>query len=86
MYINIGAATVLRTENIVGIFDIDNTTISARTRSYLNKAEKNGRIINVAEDIPKSFIVVNEAGKNIVYLSQLSTSTLLKRTSYINYL
>ncbi|MBP3705731.1 MAG: DUF370 domain-containing protein [Clostridia bacterium] len=86
MYINIGAATVLRTENIVGIFDMDNTTVSARTRRYLNTAEKEGKIINVAEDIPKSFVVVNEDGENIIYLSQLSTSTLLKRTNYINYL
>ena len=86
MYINIGATCVLRTENIIGIFDLDNTTISARTRKYLNRAEKEGRVILVAEDLPKSFIVTEEEGEQKIYLSQLSTQTLLKRTDYIEYL
>ena len=86
MYINIGGTTVLRTENIIGIFDLDNTTISARTRNYLNRAEREGNVILVAEDLPKSFIVTKEDGQQRVYLSQLSTQTLLKRTDYIEYL
>ena len=86
MYIHIGATCVLRTENIIGIFDLDNTTISARTRKYLNRAEKEGRVILVAEDLPKSFIVTEEEGEQKIYLSQLSTQTLLKRTDYIEYL
>lgn len=86
MYIHIGGTTVLRTENIIGIFDLDNTTISARTRNYLNRAEREGNVILVAEDLPKSFIVTQEDGQQRVYLSQLSTQTLLKRTDYIEYL
>ena len=86
MYIHIGGTTVLRTENIIGIFDLDNTTVSARTRNYLNRAEKQGSVIIVAEDLPKSFIVTEEEGEQKIYLSQLSTQTLLKRTDYIEYL
>ena len=86
MYIHIGGTTVLRTENIIGIFDLDNTTVSARTRNYLNRAEREGNVILVAEDLPKSFIVTQEDGQQRVYLSQLSTQTLLKRTDYIEYL
>ena len=86
MYIHIGGTTVLRTENIIGIFDLDNTTVSARTRNYLNRAEREGNVILVAEDLPKSFIVTQEDGQQWVYLSQLSTQTLLKRTDYIEYL
>lgn len=86
MYIHIGGTTVIRTENIIGIFDLDNTTISARTRNYLNKAERGGRVIIVAEDLPKSFIVTQEDGEQKIYLSQLSTQTLLKRTDYLEYL
>ena len=86
MYIHIGGTTVLRTENIIGIFDLDNTTVSARTRKYLNRAEREGNVILVAEDLPKSFIVTQEDGQQRVYLSQLSTQTLLKRTDYIEYL
>ena len=86
MYIHIGGTAVLRTENIIGIFDLDNTTISARTRNYLNRAEKEGKVILVAEDLPKSFIVTEENGEQKIYLSQLSTQTLLKRTDYLEYL
>lgn len=86
MYIHIGGTTVLRTENIIGIFDLDNTTISARTRNYLNRAEREGRVIIVAEDLPKSFVVTEKCGEQKIYLSQLSTQTLLKRTDYLEYL
>ncbi len=76
MYINIGSNKMLREQDIVGIFDLDSTTISKRTRAYLSGAEKNGMVENIAADLPKSFVV--EKSKKI-YLSQLSTTTLNKR-------
>ena len=86
MYIHIGQNTVLRTEDIVGIFDIETTSVSKRTRDYLTKAEKSGDVINVAEDLPKSFIVTkdknNQKGK--VYLSQISSATLCRRSEYLS--
>ena len=77
MYIHIGSGYVLRRDEIIGIFDMDNTTSSHITRDYLNAAEKRKAITNTAEDIPKSFIVT---GTGDVYLSQLMTQTLLKRS------
>ena len=76
MYVNIGGGHVIESDSLVGIFDLDITSQSAITRNYLNLAEKNGRVINAAEDIPKSFIVCNDER---VYLSQPSPATLLKR-------
>lgn len=77
MYIHIGNNYVLREDEIVGIFDLDNTTISARTRLFLSKAEKKGNIVLTGNELPKSFIVTNKGNK--VFLSQLATSTLSKR-------
>lgn len=77
MYIHIGNNYVLREDEIVGIFDLDNTTISARTRLFLSKAEKKGNIVLTGNELPKSFIVTNKGNK--VFLSQLATVTLSKR-------
>ena len=66
----------MKTDEIVGIFDIDNTTVSKKTRDYLSDAEKEGRVVYVSAELPKSFIVCKD---KTVYISQISTTTLLKR-------
>lgn len=79
MYLHLGAGAVVRTESIIGVFDLDNTSQSHLTRSYLTAAEKRGQVVNVSEDIPKSFVVCRDGGKTIVYLSQMSPQTLQRR-------
>lgn len=79
MYLHLGEKTVVRTETIVGIFDLDNTTVSSHTRSYLSRAEKEGNVINVSFELPKSFIVCVENGEEKVYISQISSQTVYKR-------
>lgn len=79
MYLHLGSGAVVRSESIVGVFDLDNTSQSHLTRKYLTAAEKSGQVINVAEDIPKSFVVCKDESGMRVYLSQMSTQTLLKR-------
>lgn len=78
---------VITFDEIIGIFDLDTTTVSKRTRDYLSKAEKAGIVENVCYDIPKSFIVCKDKnGNEKVYISQISSSTLLKRTGYVDSL
>lgn len=81
MYLYLGNDIVINSKRIVGIFDADNTTISKDTRKFLNLSEKNGRIINVSYELPKSFIVCidRKTREKRVYLCQLSPSTLQKR-------
>ena len=80
MYLNIGQDTVISDKNILGIFDLDNTTVSKSTREYINTASKNGECITVSiEELPKSFIVVAEKDKKEIYISPLNTSTIFKR-------
>ena len=81
MYLHLGQNTVITFDEIIGIFDLDNTTVAKKTRDYLSLAQKEGRVVEVSNELPKSFIVCrNKEGKNIIYLSQISTTTLLKRT------
>lgn len=79
MYLHLGQDTVISTENILGIFDMDTSTISKSTRNYLSLAEKNKRVVNVSSELPKSFIVCVENGETTVYISQISSQTLQKR-------
>ena len=87
MYLHLGMDKVITFDEIIGIFDLDTTTVSKRTRDYLAKAEKAGIVENVCYDIPKSFIVCRDKnGNEKVYISQISSTTLLKRTGYIDSL
>ena len=79
MYLHLGKGAVVRQEDVVAIFDLDVTSQSHWTRSYLAAAEKAGEVVNAAEDLPKSFLVCREAGGQRVYLSQMAAATLLKR-------
>lgn len=82
MYLHLGEKTVIKTDEIIGIFDLDNTTLSKHTRDFLKESEKNGEVINVSYELPKSFIVCVENKIKKVYISQIAASTLYKRIKY----
>ena len=85
MYLHLGNDIAVRKREIVAIFDLDNTSQSAQTRRYLSAAERAGRVVNAAGDeLPKSFVVCARDGVQTVYLSQLNSSTLLKRSESNN--
>lgn len=81
MYLHLGENTVVRTDSIIGIFDMDTSTISKWTKDYLSNATINKRVINVSMELPKSFVVCNENNEIKVYVSQISSQTLMKRKS-----
>lgn len=80
MYLHLGQETVVRVRDIVGMFDMDNTTVSKHTRQFLADAEQAGKVVNVSQELPKAFVVCRSgAGEETVYVSQISTATLMKR-------
>ena len=78
MYLSIGHDLAVRSSAVVGIFDMDNTTTSKRTRDFLEAAQKEGLIVP-CDDLPKSYIVTVEYGMTRIYESTLAASTLEKR-------
>ena len=85
MYLYLGGDAVARGEDIVGIFDLDNTTVSKHTRSFLSGAEKGGNVVTTTWDIPKAFVVCakpkkEKFQKSTVYLTQMAPATLRKRS------
>ncbi|MBQ3146531.1 MAG: DUF370 domain-containing protein [Oscillospiraceae bacterium] len=78
MYLSIGNDMAVRDRSVIGIFDIDNTTVTARGREFLSRAEKEGQVVP-CDDLPKSYVLTVEYGMERVYLSGLSSATLEKR-------
>lgn len=80
MYLHLGQSFVVHQKDVLGIFDLDNTSSSFRTRKFLEKADREGRVVTATDDLPKSFVLCQgKDGKAIVYLSQLSSATLRGR-------
>ena len=87
MYIHLGRDTMIRMDEVIGIFDLDTSTIAKNTRDYLSRAEKAGDVVNVAVDLPKTFVVVKNPKRptgQTVYLSQISSAKLLKRAGQMS--
>ncbi len=79
-YLHIGMNVMVDPRRVIGIFDLDNTSTSKLTRRFLDGAEKEGVVQSACEDIPRSFVVCDHPyHRQIVYLSQLNSQTLLKR-------
>lgn len=87
MYLHLGQDTVIQTKDIIGIFDLENSTISKYTREYLAKSEKEGKVVNVSMEMPKSFVLCCDKKEIVtVYISQISSTTLLKRSRFMENL
>lgn len=80
MYLHIGNGMVVNDRDIVGIFDIDYCSVDRRTRDFLSRAQKEGRIVDVSQEIPKSFIVVRSDDEEKVYITNISPATLTRRS------
>ena len=78
MYLHMGQDFIVREQEIIGIFDIDTTSTGTRTREFLERAENEGAVVSMSNDIPKSFIVTDFPYET-VYLSPISSAALAGR-------
>ena len=82
MYLHLGQNIMVRNQDVIGIFDLDNTTWSFRTRRFLERAEREGRVTAVGDDLPRSFVLVQEGDRPpAVYITALSSAALFARGS-----
>lgn len=79
MYVHIGQDYMLPTDSIVTIFDMDTATWSKRTRALIARLEREGRVVPVFEDLPKSAVLCDGALGEMLYLTQLSSAALQRR-------
>jgi len=77
MYLHIGGDTVLQTDEVIGLFDLDGASRGKGTQGFLHRREKDGRLIQTLEDsLPRSFAVT---ASDRVYLSPITIETLYHR-------
>lgn len=81
MYFFASGYKILNSDDIIGIFDTDTSTVSAVTRSTLRKAESEKRMESITREIPKSFIITDEIEGGKIYMSQISPKILKKRAT-----
>ncbi len=79
MYLHLGGNGVVKTRDIIGIFDLDKTTVSARTRGFLAAKEKQKKVRVLGEGLPQSFVLTATKQTETLYLSPISSGTLAKR-------
>jgi hypothetical protein len=80
MYIHLGGEKIIRTSQVVAIFDITIEQSSKLSRQFMSQAQKNRSVETIGEEEPKSIVVTQER----VYYSPISTSTLKKRAHYLD--
>ena len=79
MYLHIGNGESIKTEDIIGIFDLDTSTVSKTTKKYISKKEKEGRVEYLDFDLPRSFILTQNKKGEKIKLSRISTTGLKQR-------
>lgn len=80
MYLHIGNDTVINTSELIGVFDIEKTSVSKNTKDFLRDAGKKGRVRYVSGEMPKSFAVCLDKDLNeTVYVTNISAATIKKR-------
>ncbi|MCL2082221.1 MAG: DUF370 domain-containing protein [Oscillospiraceae bacterium] len=76
MYLHIGQNAILQTQDIIGIFDLDNSSRGKDTRNLLAKSEREGKVYASGGALPRSFVLLADGA---VYLTPISTATIVKR-------
>ena len=79
MYLHLGQNVVVLENDVIGFFDLDNTTGSHITRDFLSAAEKKGIVSSASDELPRTFVLCSSEKSAEIHLSQLSTQALIKR-------
>ncbi len=79
MYLHIGNDFSVDIRDVIGIFDLENTTVEKCTKLLLDRAVKEKKCVYINYEMPKSFVITVRNGIEKVYISPLLASTLRKR-------
>ncbi len=85
MFLHLGGDISVNEKNITAVMDLETTSVSKITKEYLSRAEKRKEVINISDaDLPKSYVItVDPQGVRKVYISPISSATLMKRMKKI---
>ena len=80
MYLHLGQSVVVPHRESLGIVDLDTTSWAYKSREVLDRAQREGRVVDVCDDLPRSFVLAQRGNDPPrVYITQLSSAALLRR-------
>lgn len=75
MFLYLGGDVSVYSKDVVGIFDIEECSVSRTTADFLNSCQKKGVVVSISEDMPKCFVVTE---KN-TFITNVSHNTIRQR-------
>ena len=84
MFLHIGEGKIIKKKDVIGVFDLETTSVSKKTRDFLRVHDKKGDIEYISDEIPKTYVICNSQKDKKVYMTQISSNTLHKRAERID--
>ena len=79
-YCNVGRDRIVPADTVIGLFDLDSTTVKRDSRAFLKRAEERGEIEDLTTDLPVTFLLCDGVkGGQKVLLTSFSLPTLTAR-------
>lgn len=85
MFLHIGNGKSVRKKDIIGIFDLDTATITKTGKDFINRMQRQGDVEYNDDDLPRSFLLIEENKKYKVNLSRISSRGLFARADESEY-
>lgn len=85
MYLHIGNGKSVKKKDVIGIFDLDTATVTKTGKEFINRLEKSGAVEYDDDDLPRSFVLVEENKRIKIKLSRISSKGLKARALYDSY-
>jgi hypothetical protein len=80
MFLHVGADVVVSLKRVVAIFDLRSCQTAEATREFLLLIQNEKKVTDVAGGDAKSLVLTDSE----VYLSPISSLTLMKRADFLN--
>jgi hypothetical protein len=82
MILHLGGDTAVPLKDIIAIFDMSSALLSDVNREFLEVAREEGFVKEVCKGEYKTFILAEINNKTAIFLSPISSATLLKRSGF----
>ena len=79
MYLNIGKDYIVKSKEIIAIFNIDYVKNTKEYKAMYNELEESGNIVKVSDSKAKAFILTENQGKRKAYITNIGVNTISKR-------
>jgi extracellular matrix regulatory protein B len=80
MFLHVGADAVVSLKRVVAILDLKSTATAEATREFLALAQREKTVTDISGGDPKSLVLTESE----VFLSPISSLTLMKRADFLN--